>query len=57
MTSRIACWAANLAIREVLFGRCHLPVRDRRAYNIAVERAEDAAIRTQLERQNPVCLS
>ncbi len=57
MTSRIACRAANLAIREVLFGRCHLPVRDRRAYNIAVERAEDAAIRTQLERQNPVCLS
>ena len=25
MTSRIACRAANLAIREVLFGRCHLP--------------------------------
>jgi hypothetical protein len=33
-------------MREVLLGRGHLPVRDRRAYNIALERAEGSAILT-----------
>jgi hypothetical protein len=28
-------------MREVLPGQGHLPVRDRRAYNIALERAEE----------------
>ena len=40
------CRAANLAMREVLLGRGHLPARDRRAYNIALERAEGSAILT-----------
>jgi hypothetical protein len=43
MTSRIVCRAAKLAMREVLLGRGHLPVQDRRAYNIAPERTEDSA--------------
>src|SRR5215467_3616069 len=41
-------------MRKVLAGPSG--VRDRRAYNIAVERAEDSAIPHVLERQNPVCL-
>ena len=38
--------AANLDMREVLLGRGHLPVRDRRAYNIALEPADGSAILT-----------
>jgi hypothetical protein len=30
-------------MREVLLGRNHLPVQDRRAYNTAPERTEDSA--------------
>jgi hypothetical protein len=44
-------------MREVLLCRGHLRVQDRRACNIVLERAEESAIRTELERQNPVCLS
>jgi hypothetical protein len=53
ITLRIVRRAASLAVREVRLGQGHLPVRDRRAYNIALEPTEGSAVLTQLERQNP----
>ena len=55
MTSRIVCRVVNLATREVLLGRGHLPVRDRRAYNIALERAEGLSYSHVTGTPEPLC--
>jgi len=44
-------------MREVLSGRSHLPVRDRRAYNIALERAGAQLFSRNWNARTPLCAS